>query len=69
MTYEYDEYNQLARHDIIGNARIGFQYLLSRGVGINASYSYAKRESRAIPTLIGPQFNVNRLFIGLVLQR
>jgi len=69
VTYEYDEYNQLARHDIIGNARIGFQYLLSRGVGINASYSYAKRESRAIPTLIGPQFNVNRLFIGLVLQR
>lgn len=68
-TYEYDQFNELARHDVIGNLRVGFQYLLSRGVGINASYSYAKRESRAIPTLLGPEFNMNRLFIGLVLQR
>ncbi len=69
VTYEYDDFNQLSRHDAIGNVKIGFQYLLSRGVGINASYSYAKRESRAIPTFVGPQFNTNRLFIGLVLQR
>lgn len=69
ITYEYDDYDQIKRTDKIGNLKIGFQYLLSRGVGINASYSYAKRESRADPTVIGPQFNTNRLFVGLVLQR
>ena len=69
ITYEYDDYDVIRRHDNIGNLKLGFQYLLSRGVGINASYSYAKRESHADPTLVGPQFNVNRLFIGLVLQR
>jgi hypothetical protein len=69
VTYEYDDYNQIARHDQIGNLKVGFQYLLTRSIGINASYSYAKRESHAPQTLIGPQFDVNRLFIGLVLQR
>lgn len=68
-TYEYDDYHQLTRRDAIGNLRAGFQYLLSRGVGVNASYSYAKRESRAASSTIGPQFNTNRVFIGLVLQR
>jgi hypothetical protein len=70
LTYEYDTYNGIARHDAIGNFRLGFQYLLSRGVGINATYSYAKRESRSNPIADGgPQFNTNRLYIGLVLQR
>jgi hypothetical protein len=68
-TYEYDDYNQVDRHDAITNFKVGFEYLLSRGVGINASYSYAQRDSHAPATLIGPQFSTNRLFIGLVLQR
>lgn len=69
LTYEYDTFKGINRHDAIGNFRIGFQYLLSRNIGLNANYVYSKRESRGPSTLLGPEFNANRLFIGLVLQR
>ena len=65
-TYGNDSYNGIDRTDHRFQASAGATYLLNRRVGLNARYIWYKQTSQG--AAFGPEFTVNRVMGGLVLQ-
>lgn len=62
---EYD-YEGVSRTDDDWNARAGANYLITRWIGLNLSYTYYDQES--VGAARGPNFADNRVQFGVVLQ-
>lgn len=71
LDYENRDFKGISRRDKISGAALGVTYLLNRTVGVNARYSYSKRDTNVIATLPSQLlgYDENRVAISVVLQR
>lgn len=66
VNWQRDDFRGVDRKDDHTGALLGVNYLMSRKVGLNASYRYTERTSKG--ALAGDDFTDNRFQIGAVLQ-
>jgi len=61
-----DDYSGVDRKDTYSAAMLGFNYLITRNVGVFGQYNFQTRDSKGLQR--GVEFDANRIQIGLVLQ-